>query len=276
MQPPFFFFSDMLYYFKKKQKKGADGLRRLVSWNVNGIRSCMQKGFAEAFASFDADVVCLQETRAEPRQVSFDPDGYRQYWNCAAKRGYSGTAVFCREMPEDVRFGLGIPEHDNEGRVVTLEFADFFLVNVYTPNAKAELARLDYRMAWEDAFRAHLLALAAQKAVIVCGDMNVAHNEIDLANPASNHFSAGFSDEERAKFGELLAAGFTDSFRYLHPDERNAYSWWSFRTNARARNVGWRIDYFLTSRDFAPRIARAAILRDVFGSDHCPILLEID
>ena len=251
---------------------------KLVSWNVNGIRACLKSGFAEAFAAFGADIVCLQETKAEAEQVDtslFLPDGYDAYWSSAQKKGYAGTAVFTRVKPMDVTFGIGIPEHDQEGRVITLEFGEFYLVNVYVPNSRDGLVRLPYRMAWEDAFRAYLLGLDAKKPVLVCGDMNVAHEEIDIARPKTNHFNAGFTDQERAKMTALLAAGFVDTFRYFYPDRRDAYSWWSYRGGARDRNVGWRIDYWLASARFAPRLAKAEILCDVHGADHCPVSLDV-
>ena len=251
---------------------------KLISWNVNGIRACLKHGFTDAFAAFNADIVCLQETKAEAEQVDtslFLPEGYSAYWNSAKKKGYSGTAVFTRVEPIDVSFGIGVEEHDQEGRVITLEFDGFYLVNVYVPNSRDGLVRLPYRMEWEDAFRAYLLSLDAQKPVVVCGDMNVAHEEIDLARPKTNHMSAGFTDEERAKMTELLAAGFVDTFRYFYPERRDAYSWWSYRGGARDRNVGWRIDYFIASKRFTSRLARAEVLHNVHGADHCPVLLEI-
>ena len=249
---------------------------KFVSWNVNGLRAVMKKGFPEIFSGFDADFVCLQETKLQAGQIELDLPGYEQYWDYAEKKGYSGTAVFTRHTPLSVRTGLGIPEHDTEGRCVTLEYESFYLVCVYTPNAQDGLKRIDYRMSWEDAFRAYLTALDRQKSVIVCGDMNVAHNEIDLKNPDANRGNAGFSDEERGKFTELLAAGFSDSFRTLYPDVRDAYSWWSYRAAARERNVGWRIDYFLVSNRIMPAVTGAGIRSDIFGSDHCPVTLEID
>ena len=249
---------------------------RFISWNVNGLRACVKKGFAESFAALDADFFCLQETKLQAGQIDLPLPGYRDYWNYAEKKGYSGTAIFARQEPEEVRLGLGIPQHDTEGRVITLAYPEFYLVNVYTPNSQQELKRLDYRMEWEDAFRAHLCALDREKPVIVCGDMNVAHEEIDIKNPATNHFSAGFSDEERAKMTELLSAGFTDTFRFLHPEERDAYSWWSFRANARERNVGWRIDYFLCSDRLRGRVREAFIRPEIQGSDHCPVGLELE
>ena len=248
---------------------------KFVSWNVNGLRACMTKGFADFFAASDADVFCLQETKLQAGQIDFAPAGYHAYWNYAQKKGYSGTAVFTREEPLSVTYGLGIPEHDTEGRVITLEFSEFYFVCVYTPNAQEGLTRLPYRMTWEDDFRAYLHRLDERKPVIVTGDMNVAHQEIDLKNPKTNRGSAGFTDEERGKFTELLAAGFTDTFRALHPDARHAYSWWSYRFKARERNTGWRIDYFLVSNRLFPRVADAAIHADILGSDHCPVSLTL-
>ena len=248
---------------------------RFISWNVNGLRACVKKGFEEAFWGLDADFFCLQETKLQPGQIDLPLDGYRSWWNYAEKKGYSGTAIFTRHEPLDAALGLGVPEHDTEGRVVTLEYPEFFLVTVYTPNSQDQLRRLPYRMAWEDAFREHLRSLAAHKSVVVCGDMNVAHQEIDIKNPDTNHFNPGFSDQEREKMTELLAAGFTDSFHYMHPDARDAYSWWSFRANARERNVGWRIDYFLVSDDLRDRIQRAFICPEITGSDHCPVGLDL-
>ena len=248
---------------------------RLVSWNVNGLRAVMKKGFEDVFWNLDADFFCLQETKLQEGQLKLDLPGYEQYWNYAEKKGYSGTAIFTKHTPLSVSLGLGIAEHDTEGRLITLEYPDFYLVCVYTPNAQDGLKRLDYRMAWEDAFRAHLCGLAARKGVIVCGDMNVAHQEIDLKNPATNHGNPGFSDEERAKFTELLDSGFTDTFRRLYPDRTDAYSWWSYRAAARARNVGWRIDYFLCSEPLAERIDKAYICPEILGSDHCPVGLDM-
>ena len=248
---------------------------KFISWNVNGLRACMTKGFADYFAASGADVFCLQETKLQAGQIDFAPEGYHAYWNYAQKKGYSGTAVFTREQPLRVSYGLGIPEHDTEGRVITLEFPEFYFVCVYTPNAQAELTRLSYRMTWEDDFRAYLHGLDERKPVIVTGDMNVAHQEIDLKNPKTNRGSAGFTDEEREKFTQLLAAGFTDTFRALHPDALHAYSWWSYRFKARERNTGWRIDYFLVSDRLFPRVADAAIHADVLGSDHCPVSLTL-
>ena len=248
---------------------------KFVSWNVNGLRACMTKGFADFFAAYDADVFCLQETKLQAGQIDFAPAGYHAYWNYAQKKGYSGTAVFTREEPLSVTYGLGIPEHDTEGRVITLEFSEFYFVCVYTPNAQEGLTRLPYRITWEDDFRAYLHRLDERKPVIVTGDMNVAHQEIDLKNPKTNRGSAGFTDEERGKFTELLAAGFTDTFRALHPDALHAYSWWSYRFKARERNTGWRIDYFLVSNRLFPRVADAAIHADILGSDHCPVSLTL-
>ena len=247
---------------------------KLISWNVNGLRAVAGKGFADIFTELDADFFCLQETKLQAGQLDLEFLGYTSYWNYADKKGYSGTVIYTRYTPLSVSYGIGVDEHDHEGRVVTLEMEDFFLVNVYTPNSQDGLRRLDYRMQWEDAFRTYLCGLAEKKGVIVCGDMNVAHEEIDLKNPATNHFNAGFSDEERAKMTQLLAAGFTDSWRFLHPEEVK-YSWWSYRMAARERNVGWRIDYFLVSDNFKDRIVSADIHNDIFGSDHCPVELVI-
>ena len=244
---------------------------KLISWNVNGLRACMGKGFMDFFTAVDADAVCLQETKMQAGQLTLELPGYEQYWNYAEKKGYSGTAIFTRVPPRSVRYGLGIPEHDTEGRVIALELENCWLVTVYTPNSQDGLKRLPYRMEWEDAFRAYLTELDKTKPVIVCGDMNVAHEEIDLKNPDTNHQSAGFSDEERGKLTELLSAGFTDSFRYLYPDKRDAYSWWSYRTAARKRNAGWRIDYFLLSDRLRESLTDAFILSEVEGSDHCPV-----
>ena len=249
---------------------------RLISWNVNGLRAVLKKGFIDIFMGLDADVFCLQETKLQLGQVELDLPGYAQYWNCAEKKGYSGTAVFTRVEPLSVAYGLGIPELDTEGRAITLEFEDFYFVCVYTPNSQDGLRRIDFRMRWEDAFRAYLCALDAKKPVVVCGDMNVAHQEIDLKNPDTNHFNPGFSDEERGKFTELLESGFTDTFRHLYPEARDAYSWWSYRAAARERNVGWRIDYFLCSDRMAEKIRRAYICNEIYGSDHCPVGLDIE
>jgi len=248
---------------------------KLISWNVNGLRAVAGKGFADIFAELDADFVCLQETKLQEGQIDLEFLGYTSYWNYADKAGYSGTAVYTRQLPLAVTRGIGVDEHDHEGRVLTLEMEDFYLVNVYVPNSQDGLKRLDYRMQWEDAFRAYVCGLAARKGVVICGDMNVAHEEIDLKNPATNHFNAGFSDEERAKMTELLGAGFVDSWRFQHPDEVK-YSWWSYRMRARERNVGWRIDYFLVSDNFKERIVSTDILNDIFGSDHCPVELILN
>ena len=248
---------------------------KLISWNVNGFRACLEKGFADFFAVADADFVCLQETKMQPGQAEFSPEGYHQFWYSAEKKGYSGTAIFARKEPISVSYGIGVEEHDHEGRAITLEYDDFYLVNVYTPNAQRELARLSYRMTWEDALRAYLCALDAKKPVIYCGDLNVAHEEIDLKNPKTNHKSAGFSDEERGKFTELLASGFTDTFRKLYPDKVE-YSWWSYMMKAREKNVGWRIDYFVVSDRLFPKVKDSFILGEVMGSDHCPVGVEID
>lgn len=248
---------------------------KLISWNTNGIRACLNKGFMDFFKEIDADIFAVQETKMQEGQVEIKTDDYYQYYDSAVKKGYSGTLVFTKEKPLSVRKGLGIEEHDQEGRVVTLEFEKFYFVNVYVPNSKEKLLRLDYRMKWEDDFRDYLNKLKQEKSVVVCGDLNVAHMEIDLKNPDINHFSAGFSDEERNKFSELLNTGFIDTFRYLYEDKVK-YSWWSFRTQARERNVGWRIDYFLVSSDLKDKIKEADILDQVYGSDHCPVLLELD
>ncbi|MBQ9249467.1 MAG: exodeoxyribonuclease III [Oscillospiraceae bacterium] len=248
---------------------------RFISWNVNGLRAVQKKGFEDIFWSLDADFFCLQETKLQAGQIELDFPGYESYWSYAEKKGYSGTAVFTKHTPLSVRYNLGLPEHDTEGRAVTLEYDNFFLVCVYTPNAQDGLRRLDYRMQWEDDFRAYLQGLDAQKPVIICGDMNVAHEEIDLKNPKSNVGNPGFSDEERAKFTELLEAGFTDSFRWLYPDRTDAYSWWSYRAAARSRNVGWRIDYFVISDRLREHVKEAYILPEVMGSDHCPVGLDL-
>lgn len=247
---------------------------KLISWNVNGLRAVAGKGFADIFDDFEADFVCLQETKLQAGQIDMEFLGYESYWNYADKKGYSGTAIYTKHTPLSVTYGIGVDEHDHEGRVITLEMDDFYLVDVYVPNSQDGLKRLDYRMSWEDAFRTYVSGLAKKKGVVICGDMNVAHEEIDLKNPATNHFNAGFSDEERAKMTELLSSGFCDSWRMQHPDEVK-YSWWSYRMQARERNVGWRIDYFLVSDNIKDRIASTDILNDVFGSDHCPISIEI-
>ena len=249
---------------------------KLISWNVNGLRACADKGFTDAFKALDADFFCLQETKMQEGQLDLEFEGYRSYWNYAEKKGYSGTAIYSRHEPVAVTYGLGIEEHDHEGRVITLEMPDFFLVTVYTPNSQDELRRLDYRMKWEDDFRNYLLALDAKKPVIVCGDMNVAHEEIDLRNPKTNRRNAGFTDEERQKMTVLLGSGFTDTFRYFYPDMANQYSWWSYRFHAREKNAGWRIDYFLTSKRLDEKLVGARIHSDIFGSDHCPVELMIE
>ena len=249
---------------------------KLISWNVNGLRACLGKGFTDAFEALDADFFCLQETKLQAGQVTLDLPGYHQFWNYAEKKGYSGTAIFAKKEPLSVRLGLGVPELDTEGRLITLEYENFFLVTCYTPNAQPELARIDHRLRWEDAFRDYLMGLDEKKPVLVCGDLNVAHNEIDLKNPASNRGNAGFSDQERGAFGALLAAGFTDSFRHLYPDVTGAYSWWSYRFHAREKNAGWRIDYFLVSNRVKDQIQEASIHPEIFGSDHCPVELDID
>ncbi|MBK2001867.1 exodeoxyribonuclease III [Listeria ivanovii subsp. londoniensis] len=249
---------------------------KLISWNVNGLRAAVKKGFLEYFDSVDADIFCLQETKLQAGQIDLDLPGYKDYWNYAVKKGYSGTAIFTKKEPLSVQYGLGIEEHDTEGRVITLEFEKFFMVTVYTPNSQAELKRLDYRMTFEDAILAYVKKLDETKPVILCGDLNVAHEEIDLKNPKTNRKNAGFSDEERAKFTAFLEAGFVDSFRYFYPDLEDAYSWWSYRMNARARNTGWRIDYFVVSERLKDNLVDAKIHPDVLGSDHCPVELELN
>ena len=248
---------------------------KLISWNVNGLRACVGKGFEESFGQLDADFFCLQETKMQQGQLDLQVEGYTSYWNYAEKKGYSGTAVYTRHTPLSVSYGIGVDEHDHEGRVITLEMAVFYLVTVYTPNSQDGLRRLDYRMAWEDAFLAYLQALDAKKPVVVCGDMNVAHQEIDLKNPKTNRRNAGFTDEERDKFSHLLESGFTDTFRLLHPDEIK-YSWWSYRFKAREKNAGWRIDYFLVSDRLADRVSAAEIHNEIMGSDHCPVELVLE
>jgi len=248
---------------------------KFISWNVNGFRACLGKGFEDFFKSQDADFFCLQETKMQQGQADFDPEGYYQYWNSAEKKGYSGTAIFAKQEPLSVFYGIGIPEHDTEGRAITLEYEDFYLLNVYTPNAQRELARLDYRMEWEDALRGYISELDSKKPVIYCGDLNVAHEEIDLKNPKTNRKSAGFSDEERAKFTELLAAGFSDSYRRLYPDKVE-YSWWSYMRKARENNAGWRIDYFVVSDRIMEKVQDSFIMTEIMGSDHCPVGIEID
>ncbi|HNW87105.1 MAG TPA: exodeoxyribonuclease III [Candidatus Limiplasma sp.] len=248
---------------------------KLISWNVNGLRACMTKGFAEYFAAQGADCFCIQETKLQPGQIDFAPEGYRAFWNSADKKGYSGTAIFAKQEPLAVRYDMGVDEHDHEGRVIDLEYETFHMVTVYTPNSQRGLTRLEYRMTWENAFADYLCRLDAEKPVIVCGDLNVAHQEIDLKHPKANVQNAGFTPQERDKLSTLLGRGFTDSFRLLHPDARDRYTWWSYMANSRAKNVGWRIDYFLVSNRLAPKILRAEIDDGVMGSDHCPILLEI-
>lgn len=249
---------------------------KFISWNVNGLRACDGKGFREIFANLDADFFCLQETKMQPGQLDIAFDGYQSYWNSAEKKGYSGTAIFTRYEPLRVAYGLGIEEHDKEGRVITLEMDNFFLVTVYTPNSQDGLRRLDYRMEWDDAFRDYLKKLDAEKPVVVCGDMNVAHQEIDLKNPKTNRRNAGFTDEEREKFSCLLRDGFTDTFRFFYPDQTDIYSWWSYRFKAREKNTGWRIDYFLVSDRLQPQLTGAKIHTDIYGSDHCPVEVEVD
>ncbi|MBP1926246.1 exodeoxyribonuclease-3 [Sedimentibacter acidaminivorans] len=244
---------------------------KIVSWNVNGLRACVTKGFLDIFKEFDADIFCLQETKLQEGQIDLELDGYYDYWNYAEKKGYSGTAVFTKIKPISVKYGMGIEEHDMEGRVITLEFDNFYLVNVYTPNSKRELLRLDYRMKWEDDFRTYLKRLDEKKPVVMCGDLNVAHKEIDLKNPKTNRKNAGFSDEEREKMTELLSSGFTDSFRYFYPDKEEAYSWWSYMGRARERNTGWRIDYFIVSKSFENKLIDSFISPEILGSDHCPV-----
>lgn len=249
---------------------------KLISWNVNGIRACVTKGFLDFFNEVDADIFCIQESKLQAGQIDLELPGYKQYWNYAEKKGYSGTAIFTKKEPISVFYGLGIEEHDKEGRVITLEFDNFYMVTVYTPNSKTELARLDYRMIWEDAFKDYLVELDKKKPVIVCGDLNVAHKEIDLKNPKTNLRNAGFTEEERGKFTDLLNAGFTDTFRYFYPDVTGIYSWWSYRFKAREKNAGWRIDYFVTSNSLQDKLEDAQIHTEVFGSDHCPVELNIN
>ena len=249
---------------------------KLISWNVNGIRACLTKGFADFFKQEDADIFCLQETKCQPEQIELEFEGYKSYWNSAEKKGYSGTAIFTKKKPINVTYGIGKEEHDKEGRVITLEYKDFYIVTIYTPNSKKELERLEYRMTWEDEIRKFLLKLNEIKPVIICGDLNVAHKEIDLQNPKINRRSAGFTDEEREKMTELLNAGFVDSFRYVYPEKTNSYTWWSYIGRARDRNAGWRIDYFITSKSIATKIKDAIIYSDIYGSDHCPVGLNIE
>lgn len=251
-------------------------LKKLISWNVNGLRACVKKGFLDYFNEINADIFCVQETKLQEGQINLELDGYYDYWNYAEKKGYSGTAVFTKEKPINVSMGLGIEEHDKEGRLITLEYDKFFVVNVYTPNSQQKLARIDYRMRWEDDFRNHIKNLEKNKPVILCGDLNVAHMEIDLKNPSSNRKNAGFSDQERSKMSELLNSGFTDTFRYFYPDLEGAYSWWSYRFNARANNAGWRIDYFIVSNSLNDNLNDAKIHTSIEGSDHCPVELDIN
>jgi len=248
---------------------------KLISWNVNGLRACVGKGFLEYFKEVDADIFCIQETKLQQGQIELELPGYEQYWNYAEKKGYSGTAVFTKIKPVSVKYGIGMDEHDQEGRVITLEYEDFYLVNAYIPNSQRELARLDYRMKWEDDFREYLMELDKVKPIVYCGDLNVAHKEIDLKNPKSNRRNAGFTDEEREKMTKLLDSGFVDSFRYFYPDKEDAYTWWSYMGNARAKNVGWRIDYFIVSERLKDRMKDAEIHSHVMGSDHCPVVLEL-
>lgn len=249
---------------------------KLISWNVNGIRACVNKGFIDFFNKIDADIFCIQETKCQKGQIELEFEGYESYWNSAEKKGYSGTAIFTKIKPLTIKYGIGKEEHDKEGRVITLEFDKFYMVNIYTPNSKRELERLDYRMIWEDEIKKYLLHLNKIKPVIMCGDLNVAHKEIDLKNPKTNRHNAGFTDEERNKMTELLDAGFTDSFRYKYPDKENEYSWWSYMGRARKKNVGWRIDYFIVSKNIENKIKEAKIHSEIMGSDHCPVELEID
>ena len=249
---------------------------KLISWNVNGLRAALNKGFNEFFNEVNADIFCVQETKLQEGQIELAPEGYNVYWNSAIKKGYSGTAVFSKIEPNNVKYGIGIQEHDQEGRVITLEYEKLYLVNCYTPNSQRELTRLEYRMKWEDSFREYLKKLNTLKPVILCGDLNVAHNEIDLKNPTTNRHNAGFTDEERKQMTELLNSGFTDSFRYLYPDKKECYSWWSYMFHAREKNAGWRIDYFIVSNDIKEKIIDSKIHSEVFGSDHCPVELEIE
>ena len=249
---------------------------KLISWNVNGLRACVQKGFLDIFKELNADMFCIQESKLQEGQISLELEGYHQYWNYAIKKGYSGTAIFTRREPMSVAYGIGIEEHDQEGRVITLEFAEFYLVTVYTPNSQSELARLDYRMQWEDAFLSYLKGLEEKKPIVFCGDLNVAHKEIDLKNPKTNQKNAGFTDEERGKFSTLLGQGFIDTYRYFYPDQEGIYSWWSYRFQARKKNAGWRIDYFCVSESLKEKLVDAKIHTDIMGSDHCPVELDID
>lgn len=249
---------------------------KFISWNVNGLRACVTKGFTDFFNDIDADFFCLQETKLQQGQIDFAPEGYYSYWNYAEKKGYSGTAIFTKYEPTSVTYGMGIPEHDTEGRVITLEYDNFYLITVYVPNSKRELLRLDYRMQWEDAFRDYICALDKKKPVVFCGDLNVAHKEIDLKNPKTNHRNAGFTDEEREKFSLMLDSGFTDTFRFFYPEKEGIYSWWSYMFKAREKNAGWRIDYFVTSKRLDDKLEDAKIHTEVLGSDHCPVEVDID
>ena len=249
---------------------------KLISWNVNGLRACVQKGFLDIFKELNADMFCIQESKLQEGQISLELEGYHQYWNYAIKKGYSGTAIFTRREPMSVAYGIGIEEHDQEGRVITLEFAEFYLVTVYTPNSQSELARLDYRMRWEDAFLSYLKGLEEKKPIVFCGDLNVAHKEIDLKNPKTNRKNAGFTDEERGKFSTLLGQGFIDTYRYFYPDQEGIYSWWPYRFQARKKNAGWRIDYFCVSESLKEKLVDAKIHTEIMGSDHCPVELDID
>ena len=249
---------------------------KLISWNVNGLRACVQKGFLDIFKELDADMFCIQESKLQEGQISLELEGYHQYWNYAIKKGYSGTAIFTRREPMSVAYGIGIEEHDQEGRVITLEFAEFYLVTVYTPNSQSELARLDYRMRWEDAFLSYLKGLEEKKPIVFCGDLTVAHKDIDLKNPKTNRKNAGFTDEERGKFSTLLGQGFIDTYRYFYPDQEGIYSWWSYRFQARKKNAGWRIDYFCVSESLKEKLVDAKIHTEIMGSDHCPVELDID
>lgn len=249
---------------------------KLISWNVNGIRACLNKGFKDFFNEINADIFCIQETKCQKDQVELEFEGYNSFWNYAEKKGYSGTAIFTKKTPISIQYGIGIEEHDKEGRVITLEFDKFYIVNIYTPNSKRELERLEYRMVWEDEIRKYLLNLNKKKPVIMCGDLNVAHKEIDLKNPKTNRHNAGFTDEERNKMTELLNSGFTDSFRYINPNKENEYSWWSYMGKAREKNIGWRIDYFIVTKNITKNIKDAKIYQQIYGSDHCPVGLEIE
>lgn len=251
-------------------------MKKFVSWNVNGLRACRDKGFLDYFKDIDADIFCLQETKLQEGQIELNLEGYKQYWNYAVKKGYSGTAIFTKEEPLGVTYGLGIEEHDQEGRVITLEFSDYYFITVYVPNSKEDLSRLEYRMRWEDDFLSYIKKLEEKKPVIYCGDLNVAHKEIDLKNPKTNHHNAGFTDEERSKFDNVVNNGLIDTFRYFYPDQEQIYSWWSYRFQSRAKNAGWRIDYFIASKSLEDKLVDAKILTDVMGSDHCPVELDID